>query len=108
MPPTSLRALVITWGALLGLAGLSLLASRVHTGAWALPLALAIALAKVALVAVVFMELRVARFVARLALVVAAAFIVLLAGLMAGDVATREAPPLRPPPIAPAPRPSAT
>jgi cytochrome c oxidase subunit 4 len=95
---TSLRALVVTWAALLGLAGLSFALSFAHLGALALPAALAVAVAKAALVAAVFMELRAAGFVARLALVVAAGFIALLVGLMSADVATREAPPLRPAP----------
>jgi cytochrome c oxidase subunit 4 len=102
--PTSALGLFLTWVALLALAALSLLLASAHLGAAALPAALGLAAAKASLVALFFMELRGARFTLRLSLVAAVAFIALLSGLMSADVATREAPPLRPPPVTTSPR----
>src|SRR4051812_38214075 len=91
------RATLATWGALVLLAAASFVLSMLHLGAWATPVALIIAVAKAALVAVVFMELAVQRASNRLALIAAIAFVVLLATLAAVDVATRAAEPLSPP-----------
>lgn len=101
--PPGARAFVLTWVALLVLAAASFALSFVHLGQLALPVALLIALAKAALVVMVFMELIAQPFTNRVVLVTAVAFVVLLAGLVAADVATRAREPLRPlPPSAPA------
>jgi caa(3)-type oxidase subunit IV len=70
-------------------------------GALALPLALGIALAKAAVVLVVFMDFAEQSASVKLAALAALSMVVLLAGLMAADSATREPSPLISPPVSP-------
>jgi len=70
--------------------------SFVHLGPWGTPVALLFAGIKAVLVALFFMELIAQGFTSRLALVTAVIFALILAALAAGDVLTREAPPLQP------------
>jgi cytochrome c oxidase subunit 4 len=82
-------ALIALWATSFGL-------SYVALGAAALPVAIAIAVLKAALVFGVFMELVVEPTSVKLALGAALSMIALLVGLMATDVGTRGAPPLLP------------
>jgi cytochrome c oxidase subunit 4 len=89
----SSRAMFITWSALILLAAASFFFSTMHLGRLGVPVALAIAIAKAALVAIVFMELAVQRASNRAAFVAAIAFVALLASLAVVDVVTRAAEP---------------
>lgn len=86
---TSLRAVLLTGAALLGLWGLSLALSFVHLGGAAMPVALAIAFAKAALVGLFFMELAHEALTIRVTLLVAVALVLVLGALMIADVLTR-------------------
>jgi cytochrome c oxidase subunit 4 len=83
---------VKTWAALIVLTGLTLGLSFVLHGAIEIPVALAIATLKAALVAAFFMHLVEQRFQNRLVLVISVAFVFLLVGLMVTDVVTRDQP----------------
>lgn len=85
-----MSAVVRAYAALVSLAALSLGAAYVPLGRLGVPVALAIATAKAAIVAIVFMELRRERASARVAVVAAVGLVVALAGLTAADVATRD------------------
>ncbi|MEO6420286.1 MAG: cytochrome C oxidase subunit IV family protein [Polyangiaceae bacterium] len=87
-------ALLVLWLASFG-------ASYLHLGALALPVALLIAGAKVILVTLFFMELAVERFQMAATVLTAFTLIMLLIGLMVGDIRTRATPPLRPPLVSP-------
>lgn len=88
--------LVLMAGALLLLlAGASYGLSFLALGAFALPLALAIASAKALIVLWVFMEFGELSSSARLAAGAALLMFALLVSLMVADVATRECPPVR-------------
>ncbi len=88
----------VTWIVLLGLTAASYAISYVHLGVLNIPVALAIAGIKGTLVVLIFMELAVEKFSVKITLVVSVLFVLLLVGLMVGDVVTRAAPPLFPPP----------
>jgi cytochrome c oxidase subunit 4 len=85
---TAARYLLV-WLALVALTGLSFLASRLHLGAADVVIALVIATVKTTLVLLFFMHLLEARFSVVLIPLGAVFFIVLLAALLATDVATR-------------------
>ena len=86
---TSALAYVATWIALVVLAAATFLLSRLDLGAWRVPVALAIAVAKGLFVVLIFMHLREHRAANRLFFTVAFAFIVLLVSLSTADVVTR-------------------
>jgi cytochrome c oxidase subunit 4 len=94
---TSLRYLLV-WVALVALTGLSFLMSRLHLGTADVVIALGIATVKTVLVLLFFMHLVEARFSIVLIPVAAIFFILLLAGLVATDVATRMTFPVAPAP----------
>ena len=85
----TLRTTLVTGSAVLGLWGLSLALSFVSLGAAALPVAIAIALAKAVLVALFFMELAKEGLQVKLTLLVAVFLVVLLGALMIADIVTR-------------------
>jgi len=87
-------ALLLAGLALLALAFVSFLLSFLTLGALALPIALSIAAAKAGVVLVVFMDFAEQSTSVKLAALAALAMVVLLAGLMAADGATREPSPL--------------
>ncbi len=82
--------------ALVALAAASFGFSYLDLGPWEFPIALGIAAVKALLVGLFFMHLVEHSFSARIAIVTASAFVVLLISLVAFDVATRTPPPLRP------------
>jgi cytochrome c oxidase subunit 4 len=84
------RIYVVVWVALLALTTLTFFLSTRDLGALEVPVALAIALVKAGLVALFFMHLIEQRAVNRAYIVVAALFVVLIVGLMIGDVALRD------------------
>ncbi len=92
----SARALFSTWVALVALAAVSLALSYAHLGTYNVPVALAIAALKAALVAVVFMELAVERLSVRLVFGAAFGFIAILVFFVLADLHTRPEPPLVP------------
>jgi cytochrome c oxidase subunit IV len=96
MAHVSTRTTGLTALALLALWIASFGASYLHLGAFALPVALVIAGAKVILVTLFFMELAVERFQMAATVITAFALIMLLIGLMVGDIRTRATPPLLP------------
>ena len=79
----------LTWLALLALAALSLGISHLHLAGWAIPVALAIAVTKAALIALVFMRLGASSVALRLIALSAAAMTALLVSLSAADALTR-------------------
>ncbi len=83
---------IVVWLGLLALTATSFGLSYVHIGAWELPVALTIAVAKAALVVLFFMHLIAARFILTFVLALGVAWLVVLASLTALDVATREPP----------------
>jgi cytochrome c oxidase subunit 4 len=85
--------------ALLVLAGVSLLLSRAALGAFAVPVALAIAVLKASVVAAVFMEVARERVSIHVAVATGIGMLILLVGLTVADVVTREVAPLTPPRI---------
>ena len=85
----SLRTTIMTGAAVLGLWAASFALSFVPLGAAALPVALAIALAKAILVALFFMELAKEALQVKLTLLVAVFLVLLLGGLMITDILTR-------------------
>lgn len=85
----STRALVTTWLALLGLAAMSFGFSYLHIGSWGVPVALAIAAMKVALVLLVFMELAHEGASVRMAMITATVLIAVLLVLVLMDRAAR-------------------
>jgi cytochrome c oxidase subunit 4 len=91
------RKLLLTFLALLALAGTSLGLRFVPTGPYGLAVALAIAVAKGLLVAVVFMEVGVERPSARLTLLVGVTLVAVLLSLLVADVLTRTVAPLEVP-----------
>jgi caa(3)-type oxidase subunit IV len=98
------RSYLFVFGGLMVLAAVSYAISFAPLGDMRVPAALAISVAKVALVAVFFMELIDQRATNRFVPVAALLLIVTLIGLMIADVLTRGAPPLLPPTAsAPAP-----
>jgi cytochrome c oxidase subunit 4 len=94
----SARALVLNLLALLLLAGLSLVLSRIDLGPFGYPVALGIAVVKAGLVAVFFMEILHERASVRLAIGTGVSLVCLLLALIVADLLTRTIPPLAPPP----------
>jgi cytochrome c oxidase subunit 4 len=90
--------LFLTLVALLTLAALSLVLSRLNLGGYSYPVALGIAVVKAALVAVFFMELLHEATATHLALGAGLTLLGLLIALLVADVVTRTVPPLEPPP----------
>jgi caa(3)-type oxidase subunit IV len=90
------RRLWITWIALLLLAGLTFALSFAPLGAFSMPVTLAIAAAKGALVVLLFMELASTRVSPRLALVCSLLLLAILVALASADVLTRHAAALAP------------
>ena len=80
---------VLVWIALLFFTALTYFTGTHHIGKWALPLALAIATTKSALVAVIFMHLRESSGATRLVFITALVFVGLLLTFTLADVATR-------------------
>ena len=90
--PTSALAYIVVWIALLLFTLLTYLTGTRHLGAWALPIALAIACTKSALVALIFMHLSHSSGMTRLVFATALVFVGLLLFFTVGDVATRFTP----------------
>jgi cytochrome c oxidase subunit 4 len=80
---------VIVWLALIGLATVTLVASRALGGGWGLVIAAAIAAAKAGLVAAFFMHLAGGRPIYRLVFAIALGFVVVLVLGVLADVGTR-------------------
>ena len=96
---------VWTWVSLLALTLLSFGVSYIHTGAWEIPIALAIAIVKSALVFLFFMHLVEQKFMNAFAILVAAGMVVLLLSIMMADVLARQTFPPAPLPEAVPPPP---
>jgi cytochrome c oxidase subunit 4 len=79
----------VVWIALLFFTALTYLTGSRHLGEWALPLALAIAVTKSTMVALIFMHLRESSGATRLVFVTALVFVALLLFFTVADVATR-------------------
>lgn len=94
----SLKAMVVTGGVLLALWAASFALSYVALGAWALPVALVIALGKAALVASFFMELPHESLSIKLTVLATVALLVTLIAFMIADISTRA-------PVPPVPEP---
>jgi cytochrome c oxidase subunit 4 len=84
-PPAS----AIVWFALVGLATLTLFASRAVAGGWGLMIAFAIAAAKAGLVVACFMHLAGGRPIHRIVFATAIGFVLLLVLGVLADVGTR-------------------
>jgi cytochrome c oxidase subunit 4 len=80
---------VVVWIALLIFTVLTYLTGKQHLGAWALPIALAIACTKSALVALIFMHLKDSSGMTRLVFATSLVFVGLLLFFTVADVATR-------------------
>ncbi len=94
----TVRAVLLAFAALVLLAGASLGLSFLHLHGLSVPVALSIALVKAAVVVGVFMEIREAKLSSALAFATGIAFLLLLGGMVICDRATRDTPPLTPPP----------
>ena len=80
---------VIVWIALLVFTALTYFTGSMHLGKWALPIALAIAVTKSTLVALIFMHLKDSSGATRLVFVTSLIFVALLLFFTIADVATR-------------------
>jgi cytochrome c oxidase subunit IV len=80
---------VVVWIALLVFTVLTYLTGKQHLGQWALPIALAIACTKSALVALIFMHLKDSSGMTRLVFATSLVFVGLLLFFTVADVATR-------------------
>ncbi|MCA1827827.1 MAG: cytochrome C oxidase subunit IV family protein [Myxococcales bacterium] len=80
---------VIVWIVLLFFTALTYVTGTMHLGKWALPIALAIACVKSALVVLIFMHLKESSGTTRLVFVTALIFLGLLMFFTVADVATR-------------------
>lgn len=80
---------VVVWLVLLFFTGLTYVTGSMHLGGWALPIALAIAVAKSTLVALIFMHLNESSGATRLVFATALVFVALLVFFTIADVATR-------------------
>ena len=85
----SVAPYVVVWLLLLVLTGVTVWTGHMHLGALALPLALTIATTKSLLVLIIFMHLKEDKGVNRLVIATAFVFVLLLLGIVLGDVATR-------------------
>ena len=83
---------VVVWIALLLFTFLTYVTGKQHLGQWALPIALAIACTKSALVALIFMHLKDSSGMTRLVFATSLVFVGLLLFFTVGDVATRVRP----------------
>jgi cytochrome c oxidase subunit 4 len=92
----SSAAYLATFGSLIALTALTFSVSFLELGAFEVPVALAIAMAKGTLVALFFMHLIEQRFVNRMVLIISVLFIALLVTLVVADVATRHTFPVGP------------
>ncbi|MBL0694417.1 cytochrome C oxidase subunit IV family protein [Comamonas sp. JC664] len=90
---------LVVGGVLLGLAALSFGLSRLHLGAWAVPVALGIALVKAALIAGFYMHLTERPGGPRLVVGTAGVFVVILVGLVLAEASARIWPTLPPGPF---------
>jgi cytochrome c oxidase subunit 4 len=88
----SLRTVLVTGAAVLLLWAASFALSYVPLGAAALPVAIAVAVVKAALVALFFMELVTARLSIKMTVLSACVLTLTLVGLMVADVVTRDKP----------------
>lgn len=88
-PPHSALPYVVVWIALLFFTFLTWFTGTRHLGAWALPIALTIAVIKSALVALIFMHLSESSGMTRLVFVTSLVFVGLLLFFTVADVATR-------------------
>lgn len=89
MKVASLRTYLGTWLALMALFVLTLVSSFVPLGGFNTALNVAIAVAKAALVAVIFMKLRMSSALVRLAALAGVAWLMILIGLSLTDVLSR-------------------
>ncbi len=80
---------VLVWIALCVFTGVTVITGKMHLGAWALPLALAIATTKSVLVLLFFMHLWEQKGANRMVVAMSFVFVLLLMGLTLSDVATR-------------------
>lgn len=87
--PHSAVPYVLVWIALLVFTAATYLTGTQHLGKWALAIALAIACAKSALVAIIFMHLRESSGATRLVFLTSLVFLALLLFFTVSDVATR-------------------
>jgi cytochrome c oxidase subunit 4 len=94
----SARGLLLTWVALMVLAGVSFGFRFAHLGTLGMGVAIGIAAVKAILVGLVFMELAFERPSIRFAFAAGLAMIAIMLSLMIADVITRAVPPLAPPP----------
>ena len=85
----SVAPYVIVWILLLVLTAVTVWTGHLHLGTLALPLALTIATTKSLLVLIIFMHLKEDKGVNRLVVATAFIFVLLLLGIVLGDVATR-------------------
>lgn len=85
----STRQYVFTFVALLTLTAIALATTRIHLGAWALPVALTIAALKATLVGLYFMHLIERPDESRLVPIVSVILVAVLVTLTAADIATR-------------------
>jgi cytochrome c oxidase subunit 4 len=79
----------VVWIALLVFTAVTYVTGSMHLGEWALPLALAIAVTKSTMVALIFMHLRESSGATRLVFVTALVFVAVLLFFTVADVATR-------------------
>jgi len=80
---------VVVWIALLFFTALTFFTGKAHLGTWALPIALAIACTKSALVALIFMHLKDSSGTTRLVFATSLVFVALLLFFTVADVGTR-------------------
>lgn len=80
---------VVVWVLLLALTAATYITGTMHLGKWAIFVAMAIAITKASLVAVIFMHLRESGTATRLVFVTSLVFVALLLILTVSDVATR-------------------
>jgi cytochrome c oxidase subunit 4 len=85
----SMVVILVVGVVLIALALGTFVVSGLHLGAWALPVALAFAVAKALLILLFFMELRHHRGGSRFAFAISVFFVLLLVGFVLGDVADR-------------------
>lgn len=86
---SSVATLLVVYAVLLGLLGLTALAARLPSGPWNLPLALAIAFAKLALIFYFFMRLKQAGGLTRIFAVAGFFWLGIMLTLTFADYATR-------------------
>ena len=80
---------VVVWVMLMGLTLTTWITGTMHLQTWALPVAIAIALTKSALVVLIFMHMNEASAATRLVFLTSLIFVALLLTLTVSDVATR-------------------